>query len=196
MKQLTLFLLLAFAGLTLFSQQALNLDFETPSVVVDRPAHWQLGRLTVKETLVTTTGNEGKALLLQSPFTEFDSGMVYQMMASNGKAFTRYKITARVRTEISEIASVYVYAYGKSDQKGHLNYVNSAPLTGKNDWQEVTMEFKSDDQMDSIRLGCFMKGEGKAWFDDLRFEKVSGTKRKMSKVAKVYFNDFFRKVDR
>lgn len=194
MKRLTLFLLLTFAGFTLFSQQALNLDFEIPSAAVDGPAHWQLGRLTAQETLVTTAGNEGKALLLQSPFTEFESGMAYQMMAGNGKAFTRYKITARIRTEVSETANVYVYAYGKNDQKRHLNYVNSFPLTGKNDWQEVTMEFKSDDQMDSIRLGCFMKGEGKAWFDDLTFEKVSGTKRKMSKVAKAYFKDFFSKV--
>ncbi|MFK8056277.1 MAG: S41 family peptidase [Saprospiraceae bacterium] len=194
MNRFLAILITVFSVFTLSAQKGVNLDFETASTKNSlSPAGWKTGRLV--NTDIWTEGEEGKgkALLLQPPFTESGSGYAYQMIATNGKPLTRYKITARIRTEDIEGKNAYVYAYGKGTET-YLSYVNTGALTGDGNWESVSMTFTADDRMDSIRLGCYLGGEGKAWFDDLSFEVQEPAKGKMSKEAKAYYKEFFAKI--
>lgn len=194
MNQFLVLLLAFFTAFTLSAQKGINLDFENAAPDNEQaPAGWKINRLV--NTNIWTEGEEGKgkALILQPPFTEAGSGYAYQMIATNGKPLTRYKVTARIKTEGQEGKGAYVYAYGKGAET-FLSYLNTGELTGDGNWEEVSMVFTADDRMDSIRLGCFLEGEGKAWFDDLSFEELEPVKGKMSKVAKAYYEEFFDKI--
>lgn len=194
MKRFSLLLLVLFLTISLSAQTGKNLDFEAgASVSAHFPFGWKTGRLTTPLVLVDAPGRDGRALLIQSPFTKQESGMVYQMMPANGKPYTKYKVTARVRMETPDTATAYVYAYGKNEKVSYIGYIKTPPLTDNNDWQEVSMEYFTDNRVDSIRLGCFLEGTGKAWFDDITFEEIK-PKGTMSKEAKVYLKDFFQKV--
>lgn len=194
MNQFLLILCAFFTAFTLSAQKGSNLDFEHTAPDNEQvPDAWKTNRLVNTNIWTEGEGGKGKALLLQPPFTESGSGYAYQMIATNGKLLTRYKVTARIKTEGQEGKGAYVYAYGKGAET-YLGYLNTGALTGDGNWEEVSMTFTTDDRMDSIRLGCFLEGEGKAWFDDLSFEELEPVKGEMSKVAKAYYEEFFNKI--
>lgn len=89
----------------------------------------------------------------------------------------------------------YLYAYGKGE-KSFLDYLQTTPLQNDNEWTEVKLSFIADNNMDSIRIGCFLGGEGEAWFDDVYLSRLDSGKKKMSKVAKKYLKKFFTQVKR
>lgn len=194
MHRFLLLLIPCLAALSLTAQKGVNLDFEqaapqNPQV----PTGWKTARLINSDVLVADENGKGKALLLQPPFTDTESGYAYQMIAIKEKKFARYRITAKIRTEGLGGKGAYVYAYGKGTES-YLGYLNTSTPKEDGAWEEVSMTFTADDRMDSIRLGCFLEGDGKAWFDDLSLELLEPAKGKMSKSAKAYYKEFFKKI--
>ncbi|MEM6771230.1 MAG: hypothetical protein AAF597_11655, partial [Bacteroidota bacterium] len=158
-------LLLWFPNLS--AQQFLNLDFEH-TLLQDRPVAWRGSRLLQQQTLVPTPGGSGQCLYLKAPFTARESGFVFQEIAHGLPRATRYLVTAKIRTKGVVGAGARVYAYGKANGEV-IGRTQSTSLLGDTDWREVSFSMMLIPAMDTLRLGCFLGGEGEAWFDDLTF---------------------------
>lgn len=178
---------------TLLAQQPVNLDFEV-GTIPDNPAGWRTGRLTQEQSLVANPTGAGTCLNLSAPFTESESGYAYQEVAVNSPILTQYAITGKIRTEGVTGYGAQIYAYGKASGTS-VGYVQSNPMTGDNEWTEIALTLITDSRMDSIRLGCYLGGTGKAWFDDLTFTRMEPVKGRMSKTARKYLKEFFKIVE-
>ncbi|MEO0733801.1 MAG: S41 family peptidase, partial [Bacteroidota bacterium] len=186
MKTSALLLALFLLPVTLLGQQFTNLNF-------DGEGGWQAQRLTQGDFLVTQPAGEGRCAMLTGPFTDYESGYVCQEIPLAVTKVGRYQVTAKIKTEGVVGNGAQVYAYGKvaGVTKG---YQQSASLTGDNAWQEVSFELILDAEMDTLRLGCYLHGEGKAWFDDLSFREYVPKYVEASPVARAYLTAFFDTV--
>lgn len=190
----SLFVLSFLLVAALSAQQAQNLGFGTPQPTdAGKPFGWKSGRLTQSEVRVDHPTDTGSCLLLAAPFTERGSGMVYQMLPANKQPLTRYRVTGKIRTEGVEGAGAQLYAYGRAGEE-YFDYQTSESISGDQPWRVVSLTFFTDERVDSIRIGCFLEGDGKAWFDELTFTALPPEKGGMSKKAKAYFNEFFSTI--
>ncbi|MEM9258333.1 MAG: S41 family peptidase, partial [Bacteroidota bacterium] len=170
----------------LFAQQPENLDFEAPGI-------WQPKRLLQKEFLADCPGGAGKCGMLSGPFTDYNSGYLHQDLPVKVSQAGRFTVTAMIKTEGVVGNGAQIYAYGKAN--GAMEgYRQSTSLKGDTDWKEVTFEMILDPSMDTLRLGCYLHGEGKAWFDDLTFEVYQPSQKTTSAVALAYLQEFFDTV--
>ncbi|MEM7573527.1 MAG: S41 family peptidase [Bacteroidota bacterium] len=190
-------LLLVISSLPLAFAQAqewLNLDFESPeNQLTQLPENWQHGRLIDSTILVKAPAVEGQAILLQGPFSDRNSGYAYQEAKVEYPALTQFKVTGRIKTQDVSGEGAYLYAYGKQGD-AYLGYTLSDTINGTKDWSTVSFTFVGDPRMEKIRLGCYLGGSGKAWFDDLKWEQLPFSEPKLSADASIYLDSFFHTV--
>lgn len=192
--RIVLLVFFLFSLLPLWAQEGQNFSFEIPEPSdVNKPVGWKFGRLIQTKIRVANPAGAGNSLLLQAPFTEHGSGMAYQMLPANKQAFTRYRVTGKIRTEGVEGAGAQLYAYGRAGEE-YFDYQTTESLSGDQPWREVSLTFFTDERVDSIRIGCFLDGSGKAWFDELTFTALPRVKGGMSSYAKAYFKEFFSAI--
>lgn len=187
------FLLLSFIGLELGGQDLQNLNFEEPLSNADQavPA-WKGHRLSANhQLLVQLTEPTSRVAFLKGPFENEESGYLAQDADVSYSSLVKFKVSGKVRTQNVEGEGAYIYAYGRSG-KLYLNYASSKAVVGTQDWQEVTFTFFGDDRMEYVRLGCFLGGEGKAWFDDLSWTKEPFTTVEIGDDAQNYLDTFFQ----
>ncbi|WP_157975862.1 S41 family peptidase [Lewinella sp. IMCC34191] len=143
------------------------------STISDFPAAtWTANRLIDSTFAVRDPDSGGTVIRISSPFTGYGSGGVYRELPVNAEETGVYEINARIRTEEVRGQGAFLYAYGKSDSNLSINYVASPGLTGQTDWQEVSIRFLASAGMDSVRIGCFLIGEGTANFGEVSIDLI------------------------
>lgn len=91
----------------------------------------------------------------------------------NIEPFARYRLSGWIKTEEVKPASG---AQGALLNLHNLQGVATPAVTGTTDWRQVEVEFEVADEA-SIQVNCLFGGwgqaTGKAWFDDVRVEKLA-----------------------
>ncbi len=187
MKTVILFFVSTLLPALLTAQSIVNPDFETS-------AGWLTERLEQSEYLVPSPDGAGQSLHLRAPFADKESGFAYQEPAAPDAIITQYQLSAKVRTRNVKGTGAYLYAYGKG-KRNYLGYARTTPIVGDEEWTEVSLRFIADEEMDSIRIGCYLGGEGEAWFDDVHLERTGTSEEKMSRAARKYLKEFFKVVE-
>ncbi len=86
--------------------------------------------------------------------------------------FARYRLSGWIKTE--DVKPVEG-GRGALLNVHELQTVATPAVTGDSDWKEVAVEFDVEDQS-SVQVNCLLGGwgraTGKAWFDDVRLEKI------------------------
>lgn len=166
-----------------------NLALENPAAAA---AHWKKLRTPPGAGLVALPSG-GSALYLTGPFSDYNSGAIFQTVPYSTKILQRYRATAMIKTARAAGNGASLYAYGKiGDQV--IGYASSAVISGDADWQEVSLTIIADDRLDSMRLGCYLDGVGEAWFKDLRWEQLPLPASETKKEVVQYLDTFFQLV--
>jgi len=88
------------------------------------------------------------------------------------RPWSRYRFSGWIKTENLEATT----GRGALFNLHGMQSAATEPLTGTNDWSEVSMEFETDAN-DALHLNCLFGGwgfaTGTAWFDDLSLELIS-----------------------
>ena len=95
---------------------------------------------------------------------------------------TIYRLSGWIRTEKVQVKT------GRGVQLAlmPMNYVRTQPVTGTSDWTRVEAVFNSAAN-DTLSVHCLFGGwgqaTGRAWFDDLRLEKIAAAKDWQPSIA-------------
>jgi alpha-N-arabinofuranosidase len=88
------------------------------------------------------------------------------------EAYARYRLSGWIKTEDVKVTN----GRGALLNLHNLQPVATKAVTGTTDWTQVEVEFDLEDQ-DSVQINCLLGGwglaTGKAWFDDVRIEKIA-----------------------
>jgi alpha-N-arabinofuranosidase len=86
-------------------------------------------------------------------------------------SFARYRLSGWIETEVKTSGG----GQGALLNLHNLQGVATPAVTGTSDWKQVEVEFDIEDQA-SVQVNCLLGGwgqaTGKAWFDDVRVEKI------------------------
>lgn len=188
----TFFTILLLLGLISFDIQAQHFE-DLDWSAADPKQAWNYMRTPPSNGPVVLSDGT-KALYLSGPFSDYGSGAVNQTIACDFAELQQFKVSAEIKTKNVIGSGATIYAYGKvgADLRG---YVTSGNLSGDNNWQTVSVTFVGDNRMDSIRLGCYLEGEGEAWFKNLSWEKIEPSQAPVGDSVMTYLNTFFQIVE-
>ncbi len=112
-------------------------------------------------------GRQGKALFVSST-AGADAGWTVRLRV---QPFSRYRFTGWIKTENLKATTGRGALFNLHSRPEH-----SEPATGTSDWKQVGFEFESagDDEIQlNALIGYHGQATGRAWFDDLRLERLS-----------------------
>jgi len=162
-----------------------NGGFEMPLALPDpRPFHWMIESRTQAQFSLDNarahSGHDSLRIVFKSP-GKLESIPITQTVIVEPD--TQYKFQFYQRTEALISASTPFVVV--SDTSGHDKLTSSAPLpSGTNDWQPVTLTFKTMPKQDGILISFYRNpcGEkdpvcpifGTVWYDDFTLQRISG----------------------
>ena len=135
----------------------------------DRPRRWRSERWGGQgtATLASTGRTGGRSAMLESD-QGADIGWAVTVPV---ESFGRYRLSGWIKTHGVEAGAGRGALFNLHD----LQPAATPALTGTKDWTKVETEFEVQDQ-DSVQVNCLLGGwglsTGKAWFDDVRVEKI------------------------
>ena len=145
-----------------------NPSFETADG--KNPAGWRTGQWGGKgQWHWAETGRTGdRAVCIESA----DGADIAWTASAPVEPFARYRLSAWIKTENVETKGG---ARGALMNIHNLQPVATKALKGTSDWTKVEAEFDTEEQ-DALQVNCLLGGwglaTGKAWYDDLRLEKI------------------------
>jgi len=162
-----------------------NSGFEMPIALSDpKPFHWMINSRPQAQFSVDAArphgGRDSLRIVFKSP-GKLESIPIVQTVIVEPD--TQYKFQFYQRTEGLISASNPIVVV--SDVSGHDKLTSSAPLpSGTNDWQQVTLTFKTRPKEDGILISFYRNpcGEkepicpifGTVWYDDFTLQRISG----------------------
>lgn len=162
-----LFLSLSVTG---FSQKFLNLDFEYAVPGSDIPQKWYAGGTGYKVSLDDIEkASQSKSLRMVS-----DNPVKSQFGVCNGTfpvEMARGKsIEFRGRIKTEKLTGGYAGLWWRVDGKNYeqlgFDNMHDRGLKGTNNWKQVSIKMKVDENVVNISFGALFVGTGTAWFDD------------------------------
>ena len=154
---------------TFFSQEYLNLNFESVIEGTDSPVGWYIGQPPYSASIDTVIRYRySKSLRFEADTTDENSfgmsSMSFPVDAARGKILL---FKGKVKTEKVEngYAGLWLSA---SNEEGTLAFenMNDRGLLGTNDWRQVSIEIPIDETVSRINFGGIFTGKGIVWFDD------------------------------
>jgi tetratricopeptide (TPR) repeat protein len=166
------------------SEQFWNGGFENPVLVSDAtPFHWALNNRPQAQISIDPRGHSGEGslrIIFRAP-GKLESVPISQTIIVEPE--TQYRLQFYQRTEGLTSASTPAAIISDSVDKAQL--AASPPIgTGTNDWQLVTLDFKTKPKHEGITLGfvraaCEDKQPicpifGTVWYDDFNLQRAGG----------------------
>ena len=166
------------------SEQFWNGNFEKPVLVSDAtPFHWIINNRPQTQITIDPRGHAGEGslrIIFKAP-SKLESIPISQTIIVEPE--TQYRIQFYQRTEGLISASTPAVTISDSVDKAEL--ASSPPIvTGTNDWQLVTLDFKTKPKHEGITLGfvraaCEDKQPicpifGTIWYDDFNLQRAGG----------------------
>jgi tetratricopeptide (TPR) repeat protein len=167
-----------------------NGGFDKPVPVADpQPFRWVISNRTQAQIAIDPVGRSGAGslrIIFKAP-TKLETIPVAQTIIVEPE--TQYRLQYYQRTEGLTSASTPVVTI--SDSVDNLQLIASRPLpTGTNDWQLVTLDFKTKPKHEGVSLGLMRAAceaqepicpiFGTVWYDDFNLQRVgsSGSSRR------------------
>lgn len=160
----------------------------TTLVIVYQKYHYHHFFKSVKESKLTSFTRDssvkaGNASSYKIESVDFNDAMFYEEV--NVTPNTPYKVTCKIKTQNVQTES------GTQNGGAHISLVGttlmSYPITGTNDWKEVTFYFQSQNKTTvniGFRLGGYEElAKGTAWFSDFKVESGSALHEKTWKFV-------------
>lgn len=164
-----LILILLFNAYSITAQKFLNLDFEK-EITGNLPLKWYVnnqGYITSVDTLEKFSGDKSLKIRSNNPsIKQFGmASRIFPIAFAKGKNIT---FKGRIKTKMVEngYAGIWWRVDGKNRSILGFDNMNDRGLVGDNDWTEVSIKMKVDDEAVNILFGSLLTGEGIAWFDD------------------------------
>lgn len=89
----------------------------------------------------------------------------------------RIKMTGFIKTQdIKNWAGMWLRIDGKAN-KNSLSFDNmqDRPIQGTTEWKQYTIKLDVPENAFTLNFGALLKGTGKVWFDDVKFEIIQTT---------------------
>ncbi len=164
-------------------EQFWNGSFERPIPLADtKPFRWIINNRSQSQIAIDPRGrDEGSLRIIFKAPTKLESIPISQTIIVEPE--TQYRVQFYQRTEGLISASTPVVII--TDSVDNTELATSAPVpTGTNDWQLVTLDFKTKPRHEGISLGLVRppceNNEpicpifGTVWYDDFNLQRVSG----------------------
>jgi hypothetical protein len=152
------------------------------AATIERPMYWSYSS-TARGTNVyqmgvdTSVSLNGKPALtvLGTGQTASGFGDSHQYVASSGYSGKRVRFSGMLRTaSVDQWAGVYMFAGGYNQNM--LDPLAMPSGVGKRgtdaQWQPVSVVLDVPQDVEMVRMGLIMVGNGQAWLSDLKFEEV------------------------
>lgn len=166
MKKTVLLLLCLFLLTQLSAQPFKNLNFEAGNKEI--AASWKLGEGT---TAKRSQENKNWILHLFGSYHEDKPGYIYQQYQVSPREFTRYKITASVKTGTPDSTAAFdLYSYTKEGERWLQYKFHKESFSEAKDWQDYSTEIWLSPNADSFRIGISLSGKGEIWVDNVQVE--------------------------
>lgn len=171
-KLLVIVFILAILSSKIFSQQYLNLDFET-STPTGSAIGWYQGGQGYEVKVDTTVFYSGKKSLRMVKLSNGGFGLGTLTFPIDDAKGKHLRYTSYIKTEgiTNGYAGLWWRVDGKDKNKmqGFDNMAGRGP-SGTTPWTRYSIEMDIDTAIQNINFGVLMPGDGKAWFDDLQIE--------------------------
>ncbi len=141
-----------------------------------RPAHWsafvmpQDGAFADADPL-SEAGSRAAMLHVPNPYAREPANNWSQVVLADlaGKELV---FTGKIRTEAAGEAALWLQCFTKAPARVTAAATSAAggPLSGSLDWTQAEVRVKAPPDTDFVVVRCVLKGQGSAWFDDLRLE--------------------------
>jgi Erythromycin esterase homolog len=154
---------------TVFSQSFLNLNFEYAIPGTQTPQKWYTG----SNGYITVLDDLEKASLTKSLKIESNDPKPNEFGACTGSfpidlgRGKNIEFNGKIKTKdiTKGYAGLWWRVDGKSGTLGFDNMFNRG-LIGTNDWKQVSIKMKVNENVTNINFGALFSGQGTAWFDD------------------------------
>lgn len=144
------------------------------------PAYWRLfvepreGAYGAVDEAEAAVGDNSIMLHIEEPYTR-DPANNWSQNVLEDLAGDELRISAQIQTEDASEAMVWVQAI--RNQPWRILRTASTrerrEFSGTQDWTEVSHTFRVPEETSYLVVRCVLRGSGRAWFDDLRLERLN-----------------------
>jgi len=100
------------------------------------------------------------------------SAFLMQTIKADDYRGKRLQISAYVKSENVEHATLWMRMDGEGMQVFGLDVMDNRPIQGTTDWQRYDIVLDVPDETQQIVFGINLKGDGQIWIDDIEFKDV------------------------
>lgn len=172
---LSLVVILITAGLLLINKDLKAQKIEGWFLAGSKPASYIIGL----DRSVFKTGSS--SAFLESTDKEIEGfGTIMQTCSADEYLGKRIKMTAYIKSEnVSNWAGMWLRVDSKQTKKSlSFDNMQDRPIKGNNDWTMCEIILDVPEESGTLNFGVLLRGTGKLWFDNIKFEVVDKTKTK------------------
>lgn len=135
------------------------------------PEHYVVGIDTQ-----TSMKGEKSSFISSKPNVENGFGTLTQKASAEEYLAQRVKMTIAIKSQgVNERAAAWFRVdsqTGEEIKTVSMDNMRNRPIEGSTNWTEYSLVLDIPSEASNIVYGVLLKGEGKVWFDDVRFEIV------------------------
>ena|SRR5712691_586235 len=145
------------------------------------PSGWVLrgfGEKPEFSTLLTREGcsTEPRCALLEGRTASDSYGTLMQTFYARPFRGRRVRLRASVRTQMEGAARAGLWLRSdRKDRVGFVDHMRDRPITVDR-WQDYEIVGDVSPDAETISLGLWLMGRGRAWIDSLKFEPIAAPK--------------------
>ena len=145
------------------------------------PAYWRLfvepreGAYGAVDESEAAVGDNSLMLHIEEPYAR-DPANNWSQNVLEDVAGEELRISAQIRTRDAGEAVIWVQAIRNQPWRILRTASTSErrEFSGTRDWTEVSHTFRVPEETSYVVVRCVLRGSGRAWFDDLRLERLNG----------------------
>ncbi len=169
-----------------------NLGFETEAAdSLSTKAFWRANEGTqVKSNFRDLNKRDNPCVEIFGTYTDKNAGYIYQQHPVETTDFLKLRISASLKSERVENGQGYIYCYTKRKHQ-YLQYkrLEEQAMEGTENWKTVSMDFWVVPQVDMIRIGAVLNGEGRLWIDDFKIEVLPPERCELTAERKAFMKE-------
>lgn len=118
--------------------------------------------------------NGSKSILIESKVDKVksDFSTILQSISADQYLGKRIRFSGYVKTQKAESASLWMRIDGENKSILQFDNMDKREIKGTNNWKKYDIVLDVTNSSNSIVLGGFLVGTGKAWFDSFKVEVV------------------------
>lgn len=151
-----------------------NLDFSMDADSLSTKAYWRsMDHVSFSKAERMENGKSNPCLKIYGTYEGDRSGFVYQQYPVHVSNYVKLRVTAQLKGEDLSDGKAYIYSYTKKGEQW-LQYksLESTPIKGTTDWQEMEFDIWVEPQATTLRIGAAMQGTGSFMVDNFEVQEI------------------------